>query len=588
MRAFRPPSGQAAALVSFSVLALSATAPAPGAPGEAIRLINVAQEVGLTPQISHGEPSKRWIAEANGSGVAVLDFDADGWMDILIVSGSTMRGLREIVAGRRPMERSRGLYLYRNLEGRKFEDVTEKSGLAGPYWGTGANAADYDNDGDVDVLVTTIGRDLLYRNDGDGTFAEVGQEAGLRQSHAWHTGSSFGDLDSDGDLDLYVAAYLSLESLPVKGDPPVCNYRGLGVFCGPMQLEAGTDVLYRNDGDGTFSDITEQAGLLAGAPSYGFTPVIDDFNADGKLDIFVANDSSPNSLYVNQGNGTYREDALAAGIAYNADGKTQADMGACVGDFDADGDLDLLTTTFSEDHFPLFEQQAPGIFEDVSFRLGLRNETVPYLGWGCGFADLDNDGDRDLWLANGHVYPTASDLATTAYHQTIGILENSAGRFDASGGEVEGMPPNSYRGAASVDFDNDGRVDILVLPIDGTPVLLRNASGSMNAWLGLRLQSTQGNGEGIGAHVETEFCGTSSVVTVRNGGSYLSRNDPRLHFGLGSCSTAGRATVHWPHGERQELEGIQPNQWVTLEGLSTTDSSRPGSARGAHEVPAAK
>lgn len=571
MSAFPIPGGRSAALVPLVLLALSPPVPASGAPGESIRLVNVANEVGLAAQVSHGGPSKRWIAEANGSGVAVLDFDGDGWMDILIVSGSTMRGLREIAAGRRPADPSRGLYLFRNLEGRKFEDVTETSGLACPYWGTGANAADYDNDGDVDILVTTIGRDLLFRNDGDGSFAEVGNEAGLSQNHAWHTGSSFGDLDADGDLDLYVASYLSLESLPVKGDPPVCDYRGLEVFCGPMQLEPGTDVLYRNNGDGTFSDDTEQAGLLAKTPGYGFTPVIDDFNADGQLDIFVANDSSPNSLYVNQGHGTFREDALATGVAYNSDGKTQADMGVCVGDYDADGDLDLLTTTFSEDHFPLFQQQAPGIFEDVSFRLGLRNETVPYLGWGCGFADLDNDGDKDLWLANGHVYPTAGDLATTAYHQPISIMESSAGRFRMSGTAVEGAPSGSYRGAASADFDNDGRFDLVVLPIDGTPVFLRNASRTRNSWLGVRLETTHRNREGVGAQVEIEFCGKAQSSSIRNGGSYLSRSDPRLHFGLGNCSAAGRATVQWPHGRRQELEEIQPNQWVTLEERPTTD-----------------
>ena len=555
-------AGRAAALVAL--LALDTTFATLVAGSESLRFVDVAREFELTPRISHGGPSKRWIAEANGSGPAVLDYDGDGWMDILVVSGSTMGELREIVAGRVPPGSGRGVYLYRNLEGRRFEDVTMQAGLACPFWGTGANAADYDNDGDVDVLITTIGRDLLYRNDGDGTFAEAGKEAGLSQRHAWHTGSSFGDLDADGDLDLYVAGYLSLESLPVKGKPPVCDYRGMGVFCGPMQLEPGTDVLYRNNGDGTFSDISGQAGLLDKAPGYGFTPVIDDFNADGQLDIFVANDSSPNYLFVNEANGTFREDALAAGLAYNADGKTQADMGVCVGDYDADGDLDVLTTTFSEDHFPLFEQQAPGFFEDVSFRVGLRHETIPYLGWGCGFADLDNDSDRDLWVANGHVYPKADHLATTAYNQPISILESNAGRFQASGEAVEGTAPNSYRGAASADFDNDGRIDLIVLPIDGTPVLLRNASKVKNSWLGVHLEATSGNREGIGAHVEIEFCGKMQVASVRNGGSYASRNDSRVHFGLGNCDVSGRVKVRWPDGKSQTLDSVAADQWLTV------------------------
>ena len=565
-------SGRAAATATLALSALSVPVCAPGAPGESIRLVNIAHEAGLTPQISHGGPFKRWIAEANGSGAAVLDYDGDGWMDILLLSGSTVGELRKIAAGGRATGSVHRLYLFRNLKGRGFEDVTGPSGLACPYWATGANAADYDNDGDVDIFVTTIGRDLLFRNDGDGSFAEAGEEAGLGRGRAWHTGSSFGDLDADGDLDLYVAAYLSLEALPIKGDPPVCDYRGLGVFCGPMQLEPGTDVLYRNNGDGTFSEITERAGVLAKAPGYGFTPVIDDFNGDGQLDIFVANDSSPNFLFINHGDGSFTEDALASGLAYSADGKTQADMGVCAGDYDSDGDVDLLTTTFSEDHFPLFEQQARGFFEDVSFRLGLRNETVPYLGWGCGFDDLDNDGDKDLWLANGHVYPTAGDLATTAYHQPISVMVGSAGRFHASASAVEGAPSNSYRGAASGDFDNDGRIDLVVLPIDGAPVLLRNASTAQNSWLGVRLQAARGNTEGIGARIEVEFCGTTQLGWVRNGGSYLSRSDPRMHFGLGNCSAAGRVGVHWPGGHDQTVEGAELNQWVTV--AESTGASR--------------
>ena len=555
-----------AAAATLALVPAPAPVSAASDPASSIRLVNVGSDVGLDVRVAHGGPAKRWIAEANGSGAAVFDFDGDGWMDIVIVSGSTMESLRAIAAGRRPANPGRGVHLFRNLEGRRFEDVTEEAGLTCPYWCTGANAADFDNDGDPDVLVTAIGRDLLYRNEGDGRFAEVGEQAGLQEAHAWHAGSSFGDVDADGDLDLYVAAYLGLESLPVEGEPPSCDYRGLDVFCGPAQLEPAADVLYLNNGDGTFSEASDQAGIRGPQPAYGFTPLIADFSGDGRPDIFVANDSSPNFLFVNRGSGSFREDALVAGLAYSGDGRTQADMGACAADYDGDADLDLLTTTFSEDHFPLFEQQAPGLFEDVSSRVGLRNLTVPLLGWGCGFADLDNDGDPDLWIANGHVYPSAGNLATTRYHQRIAILENRAGRFRLPVQAVEEAPRNSYRGAASSDFDNDGGVDLLLLPIDGSPALLRNRSRRPHSWIGIRLVAASGNGEGIGARVEARFCGQTQVAAVRNGGSYLSRSDPRVHFGLGGCSEPGQVTVRWPDGPPQVLGDVSANQWLTVRG----------------------
>ncbi len=520
---------------------------------------DVASSVGLSVRVSHGGAAKDWIAEANGSGVAVLDFDADGWMDVLIVNGSTMPELRRSSA-----DAPGRLHLFRNLGDGDFSDVTDGSGLANPYWGTGANAADYDNDGDVDILVTSIGIDLLFRNEGGARFVEVGAQAGLSRTRAWHTGSSFGDIDADGDLDLYVAAYLDLVQLRIDGEPPVCDYRGLSAFCGPQQMEPGTDILYRNDGDGTFTDITRLAGAEPPQAGYGFTPVLEDFTGDGHLDIFVANDSSPNFLFVNDGAGAFREDALAAGVALNADGHGQADMGVAVGDYDGDGDVDIVTTTFSEDYFPLFEQRSSGLYEDVAYRVGLRIPTVPLLGWGAGFADFDSDGDLDLWTANGHVYPSAGDLGTTKYRQSVGIFENRSGRFRSDPDAVSKESLQSFRGGASADFDNDGAVELILVPIDGNPVLLRSSGAEVNSWVGLRLVSDSGNVEAIGARVEVAFCGRRQTAWVRNGGSYASRVDPRPHFGLGSCLQTGRVTVHWPHGNRSEFEGIVPNRWVVL------------------------
>ena len=527
-----------------------------------LRLVNVASEAGITMEMLHGGHAKDWIAEANGSGAAVLDYDNDGWMDVLIVNGATMERLREIVAQKIPAAPEGGVRLFRNRKNGKFVDVTKEAGLSSPYWGTGANAADYDNDGDVDILITTIGLDLLYRNNSDGTFSEIGAKAGLNQVPAWHTGSTLGDYDADGDLDLFIVGYLDLEAVPVKGDAPVCNYRGVDGFCGPLGLKPGADVLYRNNGDGTFADVTAGAGIRTTTNGHGFTAVFEDFDQDGKLDLFVANDSGRNFLYLNQG-GTFREDALASGVAYNAHGKQQADMGVALGDYDSDGDLDLLTTTFSEDYFPLFEQQAPGLFEDVSYGVGLRNATMPLLGWGCGFSDLDNDGDRDLWISNGHVYPMVGKLSTTTYMQPISLFQNEGGKFKVIQGALEGVSENSYRGGVSGDFNNDGHVDLLITPIKGSPVLLENRTMTNYSWIGFRLEGVESNSEAIGARVEIEYCGKKQFDTVRNGGSYASRNDPRVHFGLGECHKVDRAKILWPGSRAQTLNNLKVNQWVT-------------------------
>ena len=529
-----------------------------------IHFSNVAAKAGIQAQISNGDAAKRWIAEANGGGVAVLDYDLDGWMDVVLVSGASMQDLGKIAGGGTPEPSERRIYLYRNRDGLQFEDTTADSGLSSPYWATGTSASDYDNDGDVDILVTAIGVDLLFRNEGEGKFTEVGAQAGIARDPSWHTGSSFGDIDADGDLDLFIAGYLDLEALDVSGEPPVCDYRGLEVFCGPMDLAPARDTLYRNNGDGTFTDISEDAGVVAAPAGYGFTAIIEDFNQDLFPDILVANDSSPNFLFLNRGSGAFAEDGLAAGLAYNADGRSQADMGACMGDYDSDGDLDLLTTTFSEDYFPLFRQEAPGLYEDASASAGLKRPTTPYLGWACGFADLDNDGDRDIWLTNGHVYPRAAQLGSTAYEQPVVILENRSARFRAVQNATDSAPRNSYRGAASADFDNDGHVDLVVVPIDGAPLLLHNRSTGTGSWIGVAPRFSVDNVEGIGSRVEVEACGDRQVETIRSGDGYASRSDPRVHFGIGECKTVERIVVTGPLGREFLYSNVPANQWVVL------------------------
>lgn len=510
-------------------------------------------------KLEFGSPEKTWIMEANGGGVAVLDYDQDGLMDLLVVNGGSVKQLSKIVAGGAPEPRADGAYLYRNLGSGNWEDVTLRSGIATPYWGTGANVADYNGDGLPDILITAIGHDLLFRNEGKGRFTEVSRSSGLSQAIAWHTGSTFGDYDGDGDLDLFISGYVDIHSLGVAGEAPVCRYLDLPVFCGPMKLKGEPDIFYRNNGDGTFSDATITAGLVEREPRYGFTAVFEDFNQDGRPDIFVANDSAANYLYLNTGKGGFVESGLTSGVAFSAAGKSQANMGVAVGDIDNDGDLDLLTTTFSEDYFPLFEQIQAGVYEEVSARAGLVVATTPLLGWACGFVDFDNDGWRDLWAANGHVYPGIGKAGRSAYEQAVMVIKNQNGSFR---GPVEflGNGRNaSWRGGASADFNNDGAVDIVVSPVSGTPMLLENRSRG-RYWIGFDLGR-----HAIGARVAIESCGHKGFDTVRNGGSFLSASDPRLHFGLGDCATAVRAHVVWPSGKAQDLSNLSVNRYHKIQ-----------------------
>ena len=533
-----------------------------GSSDSQIKLQDVAAASGILASMRCGAPEKPWIFEANGSGAAWLDYDNDGWMDLLIVNGSNLEELRKIVSGSTAQPQKEGVYLYRNLGNGQFQDVTTKAGIFNPYWGTGANAADYDDDGFVDIFITTIGVDLLFRNNHNGTFTEVGKMAGLKQQVFWHTGSAFGDYDGDGKLDLYIAGYVDIKTLALTAKPPVCRYNGISGFCGPRGLKGEVDLLYRNNGDGTFKEVTRETGVTDSAAYYGFSTVFDDFNGDGKLDIFVANDSCPNYLYRNLGDGTFKEDALESGVALNADGRAQTNMGVGVGDYDNDGKIDLLVTTFSEDYFPLFHQKSPGFYEDISLSAGLRIITLPLLGWGCGFTDFDNDGNKDLWTANGQVYPEADKLGSTSYLQSVAIFENRESKFYPT-------PPlpyhNSYRGAATADYNNDGKMDLVVLPIEGRPLLLENRSTSEYSWIAFKLEGKGCNRDAIGAKIEIEQCGKKQMDTLRNGGSYISRNDPRIHFGLGSCPAVDQAVITWPCGKIQVLKNLKVNQYLSVQ-----------------------
>ena len=523
----------------------------------------VAAMAGVRANMRCGSPEKRWIPEANGSGLAWLDYDNDGLMDLLIVNGSSMEELRRTIKSEDAMatapDSARGVYLFHNLGHGRFEDVTGRAGLRNPYWGTGANAADFNNDGYTDILITTLGRDLLYRNNGNGTFTEIGGPAGLSRTIAWHTGSAFGDFDGDGWLDLYVSGYVDLKLFSLTEPAPVCEYLGKKTFCGPIGLPGTRGILYHNNHDGTFSDVTKSAGLADLPPSHSFTVVADDFNQDGHIDLLVANDSDPNFLLLNRGDGTFREAALERGVAFNADGRAQSNMGVAVGDLTHTGRMDVLTTTFHHDYFPLFRQDANGYYAEVAAQTGLAGVTSQYLGWACGLTDFDNSGTRMFWSANGHVYPQLD-----AYFQPLTIFRMMAGKFSRAW-EYPGKPQNSYRGAATADYDNDGGMDLAVLPVDGAPLLLHNDTAQRGAWIGLTLQGRKSNRDAVGARVRVEACGASQYGNVGSGGSYLSRNDPRLHFGLGGCTAVSRIEIRWPGGARQELERVSVNRYSRIE-----------------------
>jgi hypothetical protein len=545
-----------------------ATVPASSKPTRdlGVTFVNVAEESGLHAKtIYGGEHKNKYLLETTGCGVAFYDYDNDGWLDIFLVNGTRLEGFP---AGQEPTN-----HLFKNNRDGTFTDVTTKAGLVHSGWGQGVCIGDYDNDGYEDLFVTYFGKNVLYHNNGNGTFSDVSEKAGVAGTgKRWNTGCAFVDYDRDGHLDLFVANYidLDLKTAPVPESGP-CLYKGIMVACGPPGLLGGKNILYRNNGNGTFTDVSEKSGIWKAGGTYGLGVLTADLDNDGWPDIYVANDSTASALYQNKKNGTFSDIALESGCALSADGKPQAGMGVSAADYDLDGSLDLVKTNFAGDTPSLYHNLGGANFEDATFQGGLGKHTQ-YLGWGCGFFDMENDGWADILICNGHVYPEVEQLKTEAgYPQRKLLYKNLRnGRFDdVSYDAGPGIStPVAARGCAFGDFDNDGDLDVVVNTVNDFPQLLRCDSATRGNWIKIKTIGTKSNRSGIGAHIR---CVThppednqahTQIDEVRSGGGYFSQNDLRVHFGIGKAERIELLEIRWPSGLVETLKDIKSNQVI--------------------------
>ena len=506
--------------------------------------------------------------------MALLDYDNDGWLDIYLLNGSTFPALK----GQEPAPHA---MLFHNNHDGTFTDVTDKAGVANERWGFGVAVGDYDNDGWPDIYVANYGKNRLYHNNHDGTFTNVAEKAGVTLG-GWSAGPTWGDYDRDGRLDLFVPGYVTfdLNHLPVEGEGGVpsglCRFRGIKVMCGPRGLQGESDHLFHNNGDGTFTDVSVQAGVSDDPNKYyGFASVFVDVDDDGWLDLAVANDSVPNYLYHNLHNGKFRDDSYASGFALTEDGREQASMGIAVGDYNRDGKVDLYTTSFSDDYNSLYRNDGGGGFSEVTYQAGLSTPTIPFLAWGTGFLDFDNDGLLDIFVANGHVYPGVDqqDWGTT-FAQRPQLFRNLDGtRFEevppATGSGLADVITG--RGAAFGDLFNDGHIDVVINNLDSPPTLLRNVVKNGNHWIGLKLiGGPKDPKDAIGAKVFVTTGVIRQRVDVFSGGSYGSSSDQRPHFGLGSATKIDKVGVVWPDGYKEEIAPPAVDQIITVkEGRDT-------------------
>jgi hypothetical protein len=530
-----------------------------------VTFVDVAEEAGLTvPNVWGGVTSKKYIVEAKGSGLAFFDYDNDGWLDIYLTNGVRFEETYE--PGKAPIQ-----HLFKNNRDGTFTDVTEKAGLGRTGWGTGVCVGDYDNDGWDDLFCCFWGHNILWHNNGDGTFTDVTKKAGLWEERVrWGSGCTWLDYDRDGLLDLFVGNYIELDitKVPVPGATGYCQWKGIPVMCGPRGLPGGMSILYHNNGDGTFTDVSEKAGILKPGPRYSITAVSYDFDNDGWPDIYVAVDSEPSILFHNNHDGTFTDISVMAGCAYNEDGQEQAGMGVGVGDYDCDGWLDIFKTNFTDDTPDLYHNNGDGTFTDVTFVAGLGVNTQ-YVCWGAGFMDYDNDGWTDIFHVTGQVYPEIESyhLDSTFKSPRLVYRNLGNGKFkDVSAQMGPGVTERfSSRGCAFGDYDNDGDLDVLILNMNDRFSLLRNDGGNKNNWIKLKLIGTHCNRTAVGARARVVTRKHAQIDEVHCGTSVMSQSDLRLHFGLGDAKEIDSIEIKWPTTQKSEkFTKIEANQILTI------------------------
>lgn len=521
-----------------------------------IRFVDVASISGIDFQHVSGSPEKKYILETMSGGVAWIDYDQDGWIDLYLVNGGHWE---ELIRGRRSVSNA----LYRNRGDGMFSNVTASAGVKGLHWGMGVTVADYDNDGWPDLYLSNFGPNTLYRNNGDGTFTDVTERAGVGDSR-WSVSSAVGDYDADGHLDLYVANTVRFDAH--DPGPTGCHYRGITTHCGPLGMIASADVFYRNLGDGSFQEAGRTAGTAVDNSAYGLGVAWSDYDNDGDLDIYVANDRHPNFLFQNQGNGAFLEVGLLSGAAFSEDGLAQGSMGVAFGDYDHDGWFDVFLTHFSDEYNTLYRNLGDGRFRDVSHSTDLAFPSWRWVGWGTAFGDFDHNGWEDLFVVNGHVFPQVDDYeAGTRFNEPSQLFLNfGSGKFKEDP-QVFTTGPAVSRGAAFGDFDNDGDIDVAVNNLDGNPWLLRNDGGNKRgSWLQLALTGVRSNRSAVGARLTVESDQGLLIREVSGGSSYQSSNDLRVHFGLGTRESAKSLTVRWTDGSSQTFKNVETRQFYRL------------------------